>query len=245
MRRRTGIPHRILVDEAHYFLHDEGARGLLDFELNGYTVVTYCASRLPPELLAATEVIIVTCESNPAEVEALMRQCGPCKTANMAYWRGILGHLPLGQAVALPITSESGGELRLFTLGRRPTPHVRHREKYVDVPVTEHRAFVFAGGARARTLRELVDALENGRSGDFDGFLRRGDFSRWLDDVFGDHALADEVRRHEKGYHNGHDAEPIPEIVDAIRSRYDVTDEEPSGGRVPDVSSASTSGVSS
>ena len=40
MRRRTGLPHRIVVDEAHYFLHDAAARHLLDFETNGYTVVT-------------------------------------------------------------------------------------------------------------------------------------------------------------------------------------------------------------
>ena len=30
MRRRTGLPHRILLDEAHYFLHDAAAQHLLD-----------------------------------------------------------------------------------------------------------------------------------------------------------------------------------------------------------------------
>jgi Helicase HerA, central domain len=78
MRERTGLPHRIVVDEAHYFLHDSNALELLDLERNGYTVVTYCASRLPQELLAATEVMIVTCESNPAELEALRRLCARC-----------------------------------------------------------------------------------------------------------------------------------------------------------------------
>ena len=53
LRRRTGLPHRILLDEAHYYLHDTDAPQLLDFERNGYTVVTYCASRLPHALLAA------------------------------------------------------------------------------------------------------------------------------------------------------------------------------------------------
>ena len=48
MRRQTGLPHRIVVDEAHYFLHDADAHQLLDLERNGYTVVTYWASRLPP-----------------------------------------------------------------------------------------------------------------------------------------------------------------------------------------------------
>ncbi|WP_410971668.1 hypothetical protein, partial [Salmonella sp. SAL4437] len=78
LRRRTGLPHRILLDEAHYYLHDTDAPQLLDFERNGYTVVTYCASRLPQALLASTEVMIVTCESNPAEMEALRARCAGC-----------------------------------------------------------------------------------------------------------------------------------------------------------------------
>jgi hypothetical protein len=35
LRRRTGLPHRILIDEAHYYLHDNDAAQLLDFERNG------------------------------------------------------------------------------------------------------------------------------------------------------------------------------------------------------------------
>ena len=146
MRRRTGLPHRILLDEAHYFLHDAAARHLLDLDSNGYTVVTYCASRLPPELLAATEVMLVTCESNPAEIDALWQRCAACQQVDPAGGWRLSVILPLGQAVALPITEEAGGELKLFTIGQRLTPHVRHRQKYVDVPVTESRAF----GSRPR-----------------------------------------------------------------------------------------------
>ena len=79
LRRRTGLPHRILLDEAHYYLHDSDAPQLLDFERNGYTVVTYRASRLPQALLAATDVMIVTCESDPVRdrsaPDALRRMC--------------------------------------------------------------------------------------------------------------------------------------------------------------------------
>ena len=62
-----------------------------------------------------------------------------------------LTHLSLGQAVALPITEEAGGELKMFNIGQRLTPHVRHRQKYVDVPVTESRAFQFAGNGLRHT----------------------------------------------------------------------------------------------
>jgi hydroxymethylpyrimidine pyrophosphatase-like HAD family hydrolase len=230
MRRRTGLPHRIVLDEAHYFLHDSGAYHLLDLEMNGYTVVTYCASRLPQELLAATEVMIVTCESNPAEVDALCKCCARCQHMDTAKWRPLLGHLALGQAVALPITEEAGGVIRLFTIGSRLTPHVRHRQKYCDVPVTETRAFVFSTDPRApirraRTLREFVAAIELAPASAIDGFLRRGDFSRWIADVFGDHALASELRAHEDRYRQGLDADALPEIAGAIRGRYDLTED--------------------
>jgi hydroxymethylpyrimidine pyrophosphatase-like HAD family hydrolase len=231
MRRRTGLPHRILVDEAHYFLHDAAARELLDLDTNGYTVVTYCASRLPPELLAATEVMLVTCESNPAEIEELCRRCAACQQVEGARGRwSILAHLSLGQAVALPITEEAGGELKVFNLGQRLTPHVRHRQKYVDVPVTESRAFHFAGNGaaprRVRTLRQFVDALEHGSMPAFGGYLRRGDFSRWIADVFGDNTLAQELRKEEQRFRARVEDDVLPEIVSAIRSRYDLTEDE-------------------
>jgi hydroxymethylpyrimidine pyrophosphatase-like HAD family hydrolase len=230
MRRRTGLPHRIVLDEAHYFLHDADAQHLLDLERNGYTIVTYCASRLPPKLLGALEVMIVTCESNNEELDALYRRCQTCQTRmDMAAWRRLLCHVSTGQAVALPITEEADGELRLFNIGRRLTPHVRHREKYVDVPVTEQKAFVFVGpgpAGKARTLREFVNALEPHPAAELRGYLQRGDFSRWISDVFGDRALAADIREQERRYIRGADGDTIPELVSAIRGRYDLTNEE-------------------
>ena len=236
LRRRTGLPHRILLDEAHYFLHDAEAHQLLDLERNGYTIVTYCASRLPPALLAATEVMIVTCESNHEELAELHRRCQTCQArVDSSAWRTLLSHLRTGQAVALPITEEAGGELRLFNIGRRLTPHVRHREKYVDVPVTELKAFIFSPDARVRTLREFATVLEGESSDSLGGYLQRGDFSRWIGDVFGDRALAAEIREQERRYVEKLDGDTIPEIVRAIRGRYDLSSD-PLGdpGPVPD-----------
>ena len=234
LRRRTGLPHRILLDEAHYYLHDADAAQLLDFGRNGYTVVTYCASRLPPALIAGTEVMIVTCESNPAEIEALRARCAGCGGTDASRW-AMLGHLKMGQAVALPIAEETGGEMRLFTIAPRLTPHVRHREKYVDVPVSSDRAFVFnANGQperRVRTLRQFVSELEHTPPVQLAGYVMRGDFSRWIGDVFGDHALAGELRALEARYRAGSRAETVPEMAGAVRGRYDLAegeDEEPS-----------------
>ena len=227
IRRRTGLPHRIVVDEAHYFLHESNGAQLLDLGRNGYTFVTYFASRLPKELLAATEVMIVTRESSPAEIRALQEWCPACEHVDESHWAA-LERLPTAQAAALPLTEEAGGRLVVFTLGPRLTPHVRHREKYVDVPIAESRAFVFTPNGhhsvrRVRTLRQFVSMLEE-TGGEFDGYVRRGDFSRWIRDVFGDYALATELR----GFEDRHRASPsrdtLPEMLNAIRARYDLTD---------------------
>jgi hypothetical protein len=229
MRRRTGTPHRIVVDEGHYFLSDALDRRLLDLEFNGYTVVTYWPSQLPTEFVAATEVILVTKESNLGEIEALRKHCEACRHLNPAAWEA-LPHLRLDQAVALPVTDEAGSELRTFIIGERLTPHVRHRQKYVDVPVSDSRAFVFRSGrrtvtARAHTLREFVAVLENLDLTQAGGYLRRGDFSRWISEVFGDHALARELQGSERRYIMEDYREALEQIVAAIRSRYDLTQE--------------------
>ncbi len=224
LRRQTGLPHRILLDEAHYFLHDDSAADLLDLDLNGYTIVTYCASRLPAALLAASEVILVTCESNPIEAAALRDRCGGCGTVDESAW-SMLGHLKVGQAVALPVTREAGGHLQMLTLAPRMTPHVRHREKYVDMPIGDDKAFVFGAALqhrRVRTLRQFVDVLTRGPGTAVQDHLRRSDFSRWIRDVFGDRALADELRVLEDRYQRTARADTVNDVVEAIRGRYDL-----------------------
>src|SRR5690606_28225927 len=131
----------------------------------------------------------------------------------------------------LPITAETGGGLQVFTIGERLTPHVRHRQKYVDVPVPGNRAFVFRGGRRstptsACTLREFVAVLEDIDVTEADGYLRRGDFSRWIADIFGDHALARELQREERRYVESRSDDTLDRIAAAIRSRYELTEED-------------------
>jgi len=225
LRERTGLPHRIVIDEAHYFLH-ESLEGLMDLERNGYTVVTYCASRLPKPVLDSTEVIIVTCESNPAEIEALFKLCDPCAGASRDDWNS-LNRLRPGQAMALPITAESDGRLRRFTVARRLTPHVRHSQKYVDVPVSDPRAFVFATTplVRSNTLRQFVAELERRPAHTLEPFVARGDFSRWIRDVFGDHILAADLRTIESRHRAQASSGTLADVIDAIRARYDLRED--------------------
>jgi hypothetical protein len=229
IRRRTGTPHRIIVDEGHYFLRDAIKHNLLDLDFNGYTVVTYWPSQLPGDLVAATDVILVIRESNRAEIDALRRHCTACERVVASAW-DVLQNLEIDQAVALPVAIEAGSDLQVFTIGERLTPHVRHRQKYVDVPVGKARAFVFHGNgrrgtSRAATLREFVMVLDELDAQHADGYLRRGDFSRWVADVFGDHALARELQGHEREYVQSRSSDTVARIAAAIKSRYELTEQ--------------------
>ena len=58
-----------------------------------------------------------------------------------------------------------------------------------------------------------------------DGYLRRSDFSRWIGEVFGDHALARKLHGHELQYIHAPHRGALEQIVAAIKSRYDLTEE--------------------
>ena len=227
-RRRTGLPHRVVVDEAHYFLHDPGVQEMVDLELAGYTLVTYRASLLRPEILAASEAIVVTRETDPQEVAALCESHGA--GGDLAAWEGTLGNLALDEAVLLPDTEEACGGLCRFKIAPRVTSHVRHRHKYFDVPVPEGSAFVFTrDGAptelRARTLKEFIARLRSAPDEVVDGHLRRGDFSRWAEGVFGDYKLAASVRELESQYSLGRMLHVRDAITEAVEERYAPFDE--------------------
>jgi hydroxymethylpyrimidine pyrophosphatase-like HAD family hydrolase len=237
LRSRTGFPHRVVVDEAHYFLTDLTTAGLLDLYRNGYTLVTYRASHLPREVLNTAEVVLVTSETDPDEVKALHALCGvdvPIET-----WAAVLGSLAIGEAAALPRTEEAGSALRRIHLAPRLTHHVRHREKYVDIPVSEAHAFVVttagrATGRRARTLRDLVAVLDETPAGELDGHLRCGDLSRWVADVFGDYPLAATIQALEQRCCREEYSDAAAAIASAVRGRYDLSDDSvPAAERSP------------
>src|SRR5690606_5637077 len=100
LRRQTGLPHRIVVDEAHYFLRDAEMTASIDFDSNAYTFITYRASQLEPRVMAASQAIIVTSESDPVELAALQALCrdDAARGAVDAVGESLLHSLLVGQA---------------------------------------------------------------------------------------------------------------------------------------------------
>jgi len=221
LRRDTGLPHRIVIDEAHYFLHGANIGELLDLTLGAYTLVTYRPSELPRDIGKVIEIVVATRTTDSREVDALKAISGK----GAPDWSSTLAALQVGEGALLPGPQESSGRLQRFSFLPRLTAQVRHRSKYLDVPVQSGREFIFTLdgkpiGRPGRTLQEFVSSLGNISSEVIAGHARRGDFSRWIADVFRDLPLAADFRKAEQGYCD--DKQLRDELARAIRERYDV-----------------------
>ena len=225
LRRDTGQPHWIVVDEAHYFLQDPDFGQCVDIELAGYMLVTYRVSNLPPDLLKEVESIILTQITDPHEMQALATAYG--RPDERAQAESLLQGLSIDEAVFLPRVDAPERRLQRFKVASRITPHVRHRSKYLEVPMLEHHAFVFTCNGRpfgspARTLKEFVSTLERLPVASIEGHARRGDFSRWIADVFGDQPLAADMRKVERRYRRGQITNLCETLIAPIRERYEL-----------------------
>jgi hypothetical protein len=219
VRRSTGLPHRIVVDEAHYFLGEPNIKRLLDLQLGAYTITTYRPSDLHPDVGSAIDVVVAKRLTNIHEVQTLgtMMKNVNVDEASVA----ILGALATDEAVF----ATKHRQLRPFRLLPRLTAHVRHREKYFDFDVVSGQEFVFTQngkslGPPARSLREFAALLQSYSVNSLADHTRRGDFSRWIADVFHDHRLGSDVRKIEQQYRLGHLADVRQPIAALILAQY-------------------------
>jgi len=226
LRRRTGLPHKIVLDEAHYFLRGPDARALVDPELEGYVFVTYRVSRLDPSVRGTPDaVVLVTRESDPAEASALAALARPPAVVSP----DMLRSLATTDAALLPGPDESRGRVRVFQTAPRLTSHVRHQSKYLDMPVADYLAFVFSEegrpGPRARTLKEFIGLLAALPPAGLAQHALRHDFSRWLENVFRDRPLAVRVRDIEDDIGTADIHDLTDRIGQTIRARYEMAPE--------------------
>ncbi len=223
LRRRTGLPHKILLDEAHYYLAAPDAKHLIDAELAGYILVTYRVSAIAESIRAMNDVVVfVTRETDPVEA-CTLKQFAQSHAADEV-GASVFGDLATNEAALLPGAEESGGRVRRFQLAPRLTAHVRHQTKYLDVPVLDDQAFVFGdGGAgpRARSLKEFMGLLASLPAARIRAHLQRHDFSHWLAGVFRDHVLANRVHSLEDLAGSEDAANLAADISQAIRARYE------------------------
>lgn len=224
LRRESGLPHWIVVDEAHYFLHEPSAveDGALD--LAAYVLITYRPSHLDLKLAESAETIIVTPLKNQTEATALATLCGRGMETG---WADQLAGLGIDETAMLPSRHATEGEqvLQQFVIAPRLTSHVRHKGKYLDVPLPENEAFVFTCqgrpiGSAARTLNEFARRLNKLPTSSLEAHAARGDFLRWIGGVFSDQTLAEEVAVMEARHREGRVGNLPLALADLIAHRY-------------------------
>lgn len=194
----------------------------------GYILVTYRISGLAPAIrMTGDAVVMVTRETDRDEANTLLEMCRPRPCSGVS--PDVFGDLQATEAALLPGAEEAHGYIRRFQLAPRLTSHVRHRTKYLDMPVSDAQGFVFTGdgraGARAPTLKEFTGLLVALPADRLAGHLRRHDFSRWVDEVFRDHSLAAHLREVEARVELDNPRDVADAIGQVIRARYETAAE--------------------
>lgn len=160
IRSTYGVPHWIVVDEAHNPVGTHGSiTSFFRPTSGGYCYVTYHPDALCRPARATVDLTIT-----------------------------LLGGT---EAVCSPL---AGQDVR-FRVDPRLTPHVRHRRKYLCVPLDPDDWFVFRsrGGAilaTASTIEEFANRLGTVSADSIHHHAANGDFSRWAVGALQDRELA-------------------------------------------------------
>jgi hypothetical protein len=193
-RGRSGLPHWIVVDEAHYFF-GAGTASCADavVETGNLVLVTYRPSLIAPHLLDSIGAFILTQTTVEQEryfVDALLRARGPVELDVSAALRAL--ESPRGG-----LLSPDDGRPRWQTFVPRPrlSAHTVRTRRDATIELPPEKGFFFRlpddrTVAAARTAEEFDHALASVPTASLEHHVAHGDFSRWARDVLGDADLA-------------------------------------------------------
>lgn len=197
-RRRSGLPHWIVVDEAQSVFHEASCCAGLVREMSNLVLVTYRPSLLAEAVHASITAHVVTRTVVDEEryfVDGLLRSHGPPGLVpHDALERLQLGHAGVLHA-GLLIDTPEGPRWQEFEPAARISRHVHHERKYAEALLPAERAFAFRlpDGCvirRARNVHEFCAAVHEVPLASLQHHLVAGDFSRWAGGVLGDPPLA-------------------------------------------------------
>jgi hydroxymethylpyrimidine pyrophosphatase-like HAD family hydrolase len=191
-RRRDGIPHWIILDEAH-LVPDLAA--LLELEPGrfaaGVVAVTWRPDRLGAATLAAMDCAVAFPGTDAAGGAALAAAGFVLPREPRAPVRGRI------EGVLLDRRSARG-----FVADARTSMHLRHWHKYQSAELPHHQRFFFRRpdrptGAVAASMADFHHEIGRAEPEVLRHHARNRDFSRWTDDVIRDHDLAARLRETE------------------------------------------------
>ncbi len=217
MRQRLGRPHWVLVDEAHYLLHDGGiASDALGLEDRGFCFVTYRPRWVCAAVIQAVDVFVLA-RTTALDELAFLRSALPVLDGSEAV-PAVLPRLPRGQFLIAQRDPGGRATAVTFVAAPRQTVHVRHLTKYVDSHVPPGREFLFRDRrdgrvlGSANSLQAFRRVVATAPEGPLAYHAERGDFSRWVRDVFADLELARQLGKAETRWRRGE----LPDLREAI-----------------------------
>jgi len=223
LRERVGLPHWIVLDEAHYALHPGGVgERAIGFNRKGFCLVSYKSSWLRPSVLYGIDTFVLARTTGPEELSFLRDVLhGSREERQRAV--AALPDLPVGEFVLVPPEGTTG--IVTFAPGPRDTPHVRHRRKYSDSRVAVAERFLFRrpdGGiiGAADSLGAFRAILPSMPDQVLAYHAARGDFSRWVLDVFADRTLGHQIRKLEARWSRGEIRDLRPRLQELVALRY-------------------------
>jgi hydroxymethylpyrimidine pyrophosphatase-like HAD family hydrolase len=226
-RGATGLPHWLIIDEAHHLLPADGssAAELLRPGTEAVCMITLTADDLDPAVrplftaLASTDL-----DAFRAAHAVLARAGAPVAAADASGIETDRAPLARGEAVLAWVLQHEAG-VRIFEVAERRVMHRRHVRKYTEGELPPDRSFYFRGPAGKLNLRaaNLARFTELGEGVDEETWahhLGRAEYSVWMREMIKDPQLADEVAAAEMA---GLDpSEARRRIMAAIRNRYAV-----------------------
>jgi hypothetical protein len=223
LREERGMPHWVVLDEAHYSLHPGGVSDeAFRADDRGFCLVTHRASWLRPPVVEAVDIFVLARTTRAEELHFLRAHVADVTLEDA------LTRLP-GQEFLL---AERAGQAMTFVPPPRLTNHVRHLHKYTDRVLAPEQRFLFRGPggspvATASTLGQFVAALARVDDEVLDHHATRGDFSRWVLEVFGDHVAGAHLRKVERRWTRGEIgdlrqalAQPLHPAVPGVRDGF-------------------------
>jgi hypothetical protein len=223
VRGASGLPHWLLVDEAHHLAPAEGSSAAELLEVSGESLVliTLSAGHLARE---ARRAITVVASTDHAAFRSALDTLRADGLAVRPWTDGDRRPLARGEALLARLGDGAPGSLR-FRVAAREVDHRRHVRKYAEGELPPDRSFFFRGPAaalnlRAANLKRFCELAEGVDDGTWMWHLRRGDYSAWIRRDIKDAELADEVAAAER---DGAEAGASRrQVLDAVRRRYAV-----------------------
>jgi hypothetical protein len=205
-RRRWGTPHWVILDEAHYWFRS-GALDEVSLEDKGFCLVTYRASALRDSAWNAIDVFLIGRTTVIAELTRLRAVFDDSPVRDRI---AMLASIPGGEF--LLVENDDGQKAVTFVAAPRTTAHVRHLRKYADGRLPRHRCFFLRRPdgplvATIGSLGEFLEVLDTVEDEVLAFHAARGDFSRWLREVFADRELGGQLAKIEGRWsrHEVHD----------------------------------------